>query len=140
MHIAKNVMTESVFSIPADSTVKEAIQILLENAISGAPVVDAEENLVGIVTEFQLLELIYEPELASASISRFMTEDVIAVSESTLLSDVAGILIVKRIRRVPVVRDGRVVGMVARRDLLRHVLEAGDEIIEYVRAVAEATA
>ncbi len=138
MYTAKDVMSENVVSIYAHRTVKSAIGILLDLRISGAPVVDAEENLVGIITEFQLLELIYEPALAASPVSQFMTKDVITVGENTMLSDVASILIARRIRRVPVVRDGRVVGMVARRDLLRHVLEAGDQIAEFIHGVTAA--
>jgi CBS domain-containing protein len=139
MYKAKDVMCKEVVSISSDSTVEQAIRILLDNNISGAPVVDDNGNLIGIISEFRLLEPIYQPELRSAPITEFMTRDVLTVTEDTMLSDVVSILVVQRIRRVPVVRDGRLVGLVSRPDLIRYVLESGDEIAEFMVAAISAT-
>jgi CBS domain-containing protein len=103
---------------------------MLEHEISGAPVVDAGQNLVGIISELRLLEVIYTPELKVAPVSQFMTRDVLTVTEATLLSEIATIFVLHRVRRVPVVRDGHLVGLISRRDLLRYALEAGDELRE----------
>jgi len=131
-------MTKNVVSVDQDCTVEHAIRTLLEHRISGAPVADGAGNLVGIISEFQLLELIYEPEMRTAPVSRLMTKDVLTVDEQTTLSDVASLFVVHRIRRVPVVRDGRVVGLISRRDVLRRVLHAGDGDLENVKAAADA--
>lgn len=138
MYSAQDVMNRNVISIDSESTVEEAIRTLVEHGISGAPVTDRDGNLVGIVSEFQLLEVVYEPDTRNAPVSQFMTKDVLTVKEGTMLSDVATILVVQRIRRVPVVRDGRVVGLVSRRDLLRYVLDAGNGIAEFVSAARAA--
>jgi len=121
-------MQTNVVSIPADATVKQAIQTLLDHRISGAPVVDENRNLVGIVSEFPLLEAVYDPTLKAAPVRRFMTEDVLTVTEDTLVSDVANIFIMHRVRRVPVLADGQLVGLISRRDLLRYVMNAGEEL------------
>jgi CBS domain-containing protein len=129
---AEDVMTKNVISVDRDDTVEHAIRTLLEHRISGAPVTDRSGSLVGIISEFQLLEVIYEPELRSAPVSRLMTKDVLTVDEQATLSDVASLFVVHRIRRAPVVRDGRVVGLISRRDLLRYVLDAAEGVAEFV--------
>ena len=134
MYTAKDVLRKDVITIPSDATVGEAIRILLENQISGAPITDREGTLVGVVSEFPLLEVVYSPELKTAPVSQFMTKEVLTVDEGTMLSDIASIFVTHRIRRVPVLRDGRLVGLVSRPDLLRYAMEAGDELTEFVES------
>lgn len=119
-------MIADLLAIRADATVEEAIRSLLDHRVSGAPVVDQQGCLVGIVSEFQLLEAIYRPEVKQEQVRDLMTKDVITVTEDAALSEVANLLLLHRIRRVPVVRAGRLVGIVTRRDLLRCTLEADD--------------
>ena len=134
MYTAKDVLRKDVITIPSDATVGEAIRILLENQISGAPITDRDGTLVGVVSEFPLLEVVYSPELKTAPVSQFMTKEVLTVDEGTMLSDIASIFVTHRIRRVPVLRDGRLVGLVSRPDLLRYAMEAGDELTEFVES------
>ena len=128
MSTARDVMQTNLVTIQINSTVGEAIRVLIEHDISGAPVVDDEGDLVGIITELQLLEAIYTPEVKSHQIANFITWDVLSVTEETLLSDVTNVLVLHRIRRVPVVREGRLVGIIARRDLLRYTVEASESL------------
>jgi CBS domain-containing protein len=121
-------MTTSLFTISKDATVEEAIRMLIDRDVSGAPVVDDQGKLIGIISELQLLEAVYTPEVKSQRLRSFMTKDVLTVAEDTLLSDVTNILVLHRIRRVPVLRDGRLVGIITRRDLLRYALEASDTL------------
>jgi CBS domain-containing protein len=126
MYTARDVMCSDVITISVDATVGDAMRVLLEKDISGAPVVDEQGELVGIVSELQLLEAVYTPQIKKHSLRNFVTKNVLSVTENALLSDVANILVLHRIRRVPVLRDGRLVGIVSRRDLLRYALEAGE--------------
>jgi len=126
MRRARDVMIADLLAIRVDATVEEAIRSLLDHRVSGAPIVDEQGCLVGIISEFQLLEAIYRPEVKREQVRDLMTKDVITVSEDAALSEVANLLLLHRIRRVPVVRAGRLVGIVTRRDLLRCTLEADD--------------
>jgi CBS domain-containing protein len=128
MYQAKDTMRTRVISVRPEATIEEAIRTLLESNASGAPVIDDAGRLVGIISEYQLLEVFYDPKLKSSPVSEFMTKDVITVDETALLATVANLFIVHRIHRVPVVREGRVVGIVSRRDLLRYILESGPRI------------
>jgi CBS domain-containing protein len=135
MYQASDVMTTNVTTIAPDATVDEAIRVLLENQISGLPVVDARGMLVGMISEFQLLETVFDPQIRNESVRGFMTRDVIAVDDGALLADVASLFIMHRIRRVPVLRDGQLVGLITRRDLLRYVAKAGDQIDTFLNEV-----
>jgi CBS domain-containing protein len=135
MYQAGDVMTTSVTTIAPEATVDEAIRILLENQISGLPVVDARGMLAGMISEFQLLETVFDPQIRDEPVCGFMTKDVISVEEGASLADVASLFIMHRIRRVPVLRGGQLVGLITRRDLLRYVAEAGDQIDTFLSEV-----
>lgn len=124
MRRARDVMNTDVVAICAEATVEEAIRSLLEHRVSGAPLLDEQGALVGIVSEFQLLEAIYRPEVKQEQVRNLMTKDVITVTEDAALSEVTNLLLLHRIRRVPVVRDGKMVGIISRRDLLRCTVDA----------------
>lgn len=135
MYSARDVMSIDLVTISQDATVEEAIREIVAHGISGAPVVDDQGRLVGIISEFQLLEAIYTPEVKTRHVRDFMTREVLTVAEDTILSDAANLMIIHRIRRLPVLRDGEIVGVIARRDLLRYIIEAGDSLEEYLERV-----
>lgn len=124
MKTVRDVMTSDVVVVPSNSSVEEAGRILVENNMSGAPVVDEDGRLVGIISEFQLLELVYEPRLKYSCVRDFMTRDVLTVSADDSLNTVANMFILHRIRRLPVVENGRLQGIITRGDVLRQLLHA----------------
>lgn len=124
MYQVNEIMNQEVLAISSDATVAEAIHFLLEHQISGMPVTDSEGRLVGIISEFQLLETIYLPELNDKPVSDLMTKDVLTIEPTARLSDAASLFIRHRIRRLPVVEDGKMIGVVSRRDLLRYTEQA----------------
>lgn len=140
MYQAKDTMNSNVVSIHPEASIEQAIQKLLDHNVSGMPVIDASGKLVGVISEFQLLEVVYDPNLKGAEVQGFMTRDVITVDESALLATVASLFIVHRIRRIPVVRDGKVVGVVSRRDLLRYIVETGSKIENFFDELKGCTA
>ena len=141
MYQAHEIMNVNVVTIHPEASVDDAVRTLVERNVSEAPIVDDNGKLVGIISEFPLLEVIYTPSVRELPVSRLMSKDVLTVRENTLLSDVATLFVVNRIRRVPVVRDGRVVGIISHRDLLRYILDMGgrlDELLKDVCGVAGA--
>ncbi len=128
MYQVRDVMNEDFLTISTDKTVEEAIRLLVDNHLSGIPAVDEDDRLVGIVSELNLLETLYSPKIREMLVRDVMTKDVLTVAPNTMLSDATGLMVVHRIRRLPVVDDGKIVGVVARRDLLRYTMEAGDEL------------
>jgi CBS domain-containing protein len=107
------IMTPEVVTVTPETPVENAARMLFSKSVSGMPVVDAGGKLVGVVTEFDIIAK------EGTRVSDIMTSDVITVSEDTDAETVARILTSRRVRRVPVTRDGAVVGIVSRSDLVR---------------------
>jgi CBS domain-containing protein len=143
---ARDVMTTEVITVNPSTTVRALAALLSEKSISGAPVIDATGRLVGIVSEGDLLHraetgterrvqrrrswwldsVAAEEEAArdyvkahGRTVNDIMSRDVVSVSETTDLGEIAHLLETKKVKRVPVLRDGRVVGIVSRANLVR---------------------
>lgn len=146
----RDVMTPTVISIAPDATVLTAAQTMLENRISGLPVVDAAGNLVGMVTEGDFLRrgeigterkrpkwlefLIGPGRLASEyvhadgrRVDEVMTTDLVTVSEDDPLEAVVELMERHRIKRLPVMRDGKMVGIVSRANLMHALVSLARE-------------
>jgi CBS-domain-containing membrane protein len=123
MLTARDIMSESLLTIAPEATVQEAIETLLRKRISGLPVVDAAGQLVGIITEFGLLAMAYDVEVRQEKVRKHMTTNVISVSPDDPIRKVADTCIIHRVRRVPVVEDGRLLGLISRRDVLKGIYE-----------------
>jgi CBS domain-containing protein len=142
-----DVMKRRVISVSAETSIDDAIELMLKRRISGLPVVDHEGGLVGIVTEKDFL---YRPEIGTerrrslwldallgptepahayvrshgVKVKDVMTPAPLAVKPGTPLAEVVSSMESQNIKRLPVVDHGRLVGIVSRADLLRAVLRA----------------
>jgi CBS-domain-containing membrane protein len=153
---AMDVMTTNVITVGPETSVQDVAKLLSERSISGVPVVDTQNRLVGIVSEGDLLHRVEtgterraqrrrrswwldtigsDEELARNYVKSHgrtakdvMTSDVISVSDTSELADIANLLETKRIKRVPVVRDGKLVGIVSRANLVRALAAAGSRL------------
>ncbi|MGB8224638.1 MAG: CBS domain-containing protein [Polyangiales bacterium] len=109
-----------------DTDLLDAVCVLIDRRISGAPVVDERGNLVGVLTERDFLRAVlvagYHGEIGGR-VEDYMTTEVRAVNADDSLLDVAALFIETKHRRYPVMEDNRIVGLVARRDVLRAVLD-----------------
>ncbi len=118
-------MDRVVPTLRSDTHILEAVDFLLKHKITGAPVVDTGEKLVGIITETDLLKLITEgihgEPPTEETVAEYMTTDVITVSPDVDIYYVAGMFLTNKFRRLPVVDEGRIVGAITRFDLLRVV-------------------
>lgn len=119
MLTAQQIMTTGVVTIQPESTIEEAIELLLQKRVSGLPVVDAAQNLVGMITEFALLALVYDKNVLHDRVGQFMTRQLLSVEFNTPITEIANLFILHRVRRLPVTRGGRLVGLVSRSDVLR---------------------
>ena len=124
MITAREIMTEDVVTINPESSLEEAIELMLLQEISGLPVTDNEGHLVGIVTEFALLAIVYDDKIRQESVSTHMTTEVLTIDVDDPIRKIADMCIVHRVRRAPVMHNGRIVGLIARRDVLRALYEA----------------
>jgi len=121
---AKDVMTKTVISVRRDTPAEEALELLLEHKISGVPVVEKDMTLVGIVTEKDLLGLLFKPQgLKEKTVEGLMTQPVVNFEENETLEEICHCLAKVSFRRVPVTKEGKVVGIVSRPDIIRCILD-----------------
>lgn len=118
-------MDTAVPTLIPETQIIDAVDFLLSHKVTGAPVVDANGKLVGIVTETDLLKLLTEgiqgEPPTKATVAGFMTTDVITVPPEVDIYYVAGMFLANKFRRLPIVEDGKIVGAITRYDLLRVV-------------------
>src|ERR1700756_1541361 len=108
----KEVMTRNVITFKEDTPVEEIAQTLTSKRITGAPVVAADGLVVGIVSEVDVFP-------KKGSVARdIMSSNVITVTEDTGIDEAARLLAGERIRRVPVIKRGKMVGLLSRSDVL----------------------
>lgn len=142
----RDVMTRNVISVSADQSVLEAAQLMLKNRISGLPVTDATGEPIGIVTEGDFLrrgelgtqrqrpkwlEFLMGPgriaaeyvHTAGRRINEVMTPEPLTVTEDDSLETVVELMERHHVKRLPVLRDGRLVGIVSRANLVNALLE-----------------
>lgn len=119
MLTAEQIMTPHVITIGPKATIHEAIQMLLDKGISGLPVVEPDGSLVGILTEYALLAMAYDKGVTHQTVAQHMTREVISVDAKAPVNRVADQFIVNRVRRLPVIDEGRLVGLISRVDVLR---------------------
>ena len=112
---AADVMTPHPLTFSPDTSAHEAAQILSEHRISGAPVVDANGGIVGIVSEYDLIAR------TGTTVREVMTRDVITVPDTATVDRVRAILVTQRLKRVPVTAEGRLVGLISRADMVREL-------------------
>jgi CBS domain-containing protein len=113
--LASEIMTCKIFTIHPEATVQEAARLLSRERISGAPVVNADGMIIGIVTEADIIGKVDREGLYVADI---MSQQIIAVTEETPVSEIAILLAARKIKRVPVLRNGKLVGIVSRADVV----------------------
>ena len=125
--IARDIMTRRVYTTCAEASVQEVAQLLSRKNISGVPVIDKNGKMIGIVTEADIIGKVDREGLRAADI---MSPEIIAVDEETRVGEIAMLLTEHRIKRVPVVQHGKLVGIVCRADIV-HAVAQGHLIIRH---------
>ena len=123
MFDTKNIMTTDVISVKKNTSIGDAVDLLVENNVTGLPVVDDDMNLVGIISEKDMLSLLSEPESSAGKVEDYMTKDAVSFEQGEDLIAICECLVNNNFRRVPIVDDGRLVGIVSRRDIIKYILE-----------------
>ena len=137
----KDVMTRNVISVGPDESIMKAARLMLQNRISGLPVIDSDGELIGIVTEGDFLrrgelgtqrrrpkwlEFIVGPgrladeyvHTAGRKVDEVMTTDPVTVSEDDFLEKVVDLMERRHVKRLPVTRGGHVIGIISRSNLM----------------------
>ncbi len=121
---AKDIMNENVVSVTKDTLLIEAAQIMARNDISGIPVVDDQMALEGVITERDILALFDAMQYdEKRTVNSTMTHSVISFDADDLLMEICDCLKEHKFRRVPVTENGKLVGLISRRDLMLHIIK-----------------
>ncbi|MFH0754091.1 MAG: CBS domain-containing protein [Candidatus Omnitrophota bacterium] len=117
----KDTMTRNVITAYPETPVNDLISILVEKRITGIPVVDHDNNLVGIVSEYDVLHLLLEGDaMVSRTAADVMTKTVIAFEDTSTAIEVCEFFINNSSkRRLPIVNAGKLVGLVSRADIVK---------------------
>lgn len=146
---ARDIMTVDVITVGPDENLEKAAQMLVDNKISGIPVVDEDHQILGIISEkdlmikagelkvpfyitlFDSIIFLENPmrlkndlkKYAASKVAEAMTPKAITVDEETPVSEIVRIMQERKVNRVPVVKDGRLVGIITRNDILKTMVK-----------------
>jgi len=122
MTTIRELMQSELITVHPESPLRLALERLIDHGISGLPVVDDDDKVVGVLSEKDLLKVFYEnhPE----TVADVMTRDAHAISVDAPLVDVFDCLMAYDLRRVLIHEDGKLVGLISRADLMPTILEA----------------
>jgi predicted transcriptional regulator len=115
MVTARDIMTKEVVSTRPACKVEEVTRVLCFHGISGLPVTDDDCNVIGMVSEADILAR----KTGQDTIQDIMSSPPVTIAEDARLEEIAAVLTEKKIKRLPVVRDGKLVGIVSRADVVR---------------------
>ena len=113
--VAKDIMSQNIITVSPTAPVKNLAKILLQNRISGAPVVDKKGKILGVVSKADIVAK------KGKQVKAIMSPKVIAVDEETPVEEIASLMTHHNIKRVPVMRAGKLVGIVSRADIVRAI-------------------
>ncbi|QGU95575.1 CBS domain-containing protein [Clostridium bovifaecis] len=149
--LAKDIMKREVVSIKEDETLKDVVEMMIKHDISGLPVVNNSGKIVGIISErdilrhgkkifmtesINLLEIMlyeqrpesYEEELSEAlklPVKKIMVKSIITADENEPVGEIALIMMEEGVNRVPILRNGELVGIIGREDIIRTIAALG---------------
>lgn len=152
MLTAKDIMTKSVTTVRTTTTIEDLARTLMEHKISGVPVVDDDENLIGIVTENDLISrdkrlhiptvmrlfdsfiMLESPgriekeikKMTAITVNDIYTKEVITVTEGTPVQDIATIMSEKKVHLIPVVEGKKILGIIGKIDLIKGIIRPSE--------------
>ncbi|MCP3986314.1 MAG: CBS domain-containing protein [bacterium] len=122
---AREMMTRKLVTLRPDLPAVDAATVLLKHGISGAPVVDEDGHLLGLLSEYDCLRAVASADYEMDShdsiefVGELMSTDCVTIGPEMGLFAIAHEFVVRRMRRFPVIEDGKLIGQVSRRDALR---------------------
>ena len=127
MFKAKDIMTAEVISVKRDADIYEAIRTLVEHNITGLPVVNDDETLAGVITEKDVLKLLYNIEDKPGKVEDFMTKTAVCFNEDESLIEITECFLKNNFRWVPILSGNKLVGVVSRKDIISYILKLRHE-------------
>ncbi|WP_139957302.1 CBS domain-containing protein [Flavicella sediminum] len=129
--LVSNYMTTRLITFRPEQHVLEVMELLIKNKISGGPVVNAENELLGIISEGDCMKQIsesryYNVPMQDVTVEKYMVKDVDTITPNMSIFEVANLFYTSKRKRFPVLEDGELVGQISRRDILKAALSLKD--------------
>ncbi len=122
------IMTTDVISVKCHTPIHKAIELVIKKGISGLPVVDDDMNLIGIVSERDMLKLYNNTEaIEKKRVSDFMTQPAVHFEETESVLSVTEFFVKNIFRKIPITSNGKLVGMISIVDVLNYIFETCGE-------------
>jgi CBS domain-containing protein len=120
--IAKDIMIENVLTISPTEKVAAADLLMVRNDIGGLPVID-NEKLVGIITQRDIMLSRFSISVGGLQVEDLMTRNPVTIGPETSLEETLEIMLTKKVERLPVIKDGKLVGLVMHGQILKKIYE-----------------
>ncbi|MHC4460829.1 MAG: CBS domain-containing protein [Planctomycetota bacterium] len=128
---AKDIMTENIVSVRKETPIYEAVELMVKHGISGMPVVEDGMTQVGILSEKDVIILLYGKEDdGNKTVNDFMTQPVVHFDADESLLEISDFLMKNIFRRVPITSKEKLVGIISIKDVLEYILELRREIAD----------
>jgi CBS domain-containing protein len=118
----RQVMNQNVVTVRPEASVEQTIELLTQNHIGGAPVTSENGTLVGMISELALIDVVFDHTVNDKPISKYMSIELQVVRPDEPLMRAAQLFTLYAFRRLPVVENGKLVGIITRRDLMNYSL------------------
>ena len=115
------IMTRDVVTVRTTTVIYDAIRMMADGNITGLPVVDDDEKLMGIITAKDIMRHLLNTRGTEGEVQDCITTDVISFNENDDLLDVINTLVENKFRKVPIESEGKLVGIISRRDIISYI-------------------
>ena len=121
---ASDYMTTNVITFKADQEIMDVTEKIIQKKISGAPVVNDNGEIIGVITEKDCLRVIFDEKYHNlfpnkGKVTNYMSKEVVTVNHNIKINELASLFMKSNFRRYPVLRNGKMVGIISRRDVLK---------------------
>lgn len=120
--LASQVMTTELVTATVDMLLTEVMDLLVSRGIGCLPVLDEDRNLLGVITAYDVMNAAASGQADQTTVGDAMSKDVLSFGPDDDLATIVNECLAKRMHRVPIVKDGKAVGLISRRDILREIL------------------
>lgn len=118
----KDVMKKKVITIRENASVREVSKLLIKKKLSGVPVVDKNRNLIGFVSEKDIIQSVGSKNFAKKCVKDVMTRDLATADENASLDYISEVFAEKPVRRIPIVKGRKLVGIISRKDIIKRFI------------------
>lgn len=124
---ARDIMTKEIIFTHPEEDLETVIRMLLENKISGMPVCEGDRKIVGMISEVDIINFMFSGHMHNSKVKEAMSKNVISYPPDADIDTISLCMVEKKIRRVPVVENNKILGIISRRSIIKTLLNLLDK-------------